>query len=119
MQQVDSRPAPQRDCGRQVLLVHREVDPGQAVDAHRAERERWIVDAHVGGNRGDGGTEHVHGGVDTDQLMIARAHTGAAEQGAVDGDEHGIGLRAAPVEGQDRRLGVGAHARIVRCRTWG
>jgi hypothetical protein len=102
-----------------VLLIHREVDAGQAVDARRAEGKRWIVDPRVGRRRGDGGTERVHGPLDTDQLMVARAHTGAAEQGAVDGDEHGIGLRAAPVEGQDSRVGVGAHARIVRCRPWG
>ena len=117
-QQVDPRPAPQRDGGSQVLLVHREVDPGQAVDAHGAQRERWVVDPGVVGRGGNGRTEFVDGRVETDQLMVARAHTGAAEQGAVLGDEYRIGLGAASVEGQDRRLGIGAHARIVRCRTW-
>ena len=76
------------------------------------------------GQRGNGGSsmpasavaaamaapERVHGRVETHQLMIARADPGATEQGAVRGDEHRIGLGAAPVEGQDRRLGVGAHA---------
>ena len=93
-----------------MLLVHREVDPGQAVDAHGAEGERRVVDARVGGGGGDGLTERVHGRVETDQLMIARADPGATEQGAVLGDQDRIGLGAAPVEGQDRRLGVGVHA---------
>jgi len=88
----------------QACFINGEIDAGQAIHPGRKEGDGVVVDTGGPGQIGHRFTNGVHGGVDAHQLVIARSHPNAAEHFAFGGDEYGVGLGAATVDGQDGGL---------------
>ena len=81
--QDDSLGPPQRvDRRRELLLVDGQVDAGQAVHAGRAERECGARQPRVGGDGGDRLGQCLDRPFEADQLVVAGADPGPAEDGA-------------------------------------
>jgi len=90
----------------ETLLVYRKIDTGQAVDACPAQGEGGISQPGGVRHRDNGLIERLNRALNADELVVARTDSRTSKDGATSRDEHGIGLRAPSVKGQDGGLVV-------------